>query len=35
MHFNVYDVFYSLNSYQHVLAASAAIFRILCKNTVV
>ena len=36
MHYNVYDVFYSLNSYQHVLAASGAIFRmILCKYTMV
>jgi len=26
MHFNVYDVFYSLNSYQHVSAACAAVF---------
>ena len=28
MHFNVYDVFYSLNSHQHVSAAFAAIFRV-------
>jgi hypothetical protein len=36
MHYNVYDVFYSLNFYQYVLAASAAIFRmILCKYTMV
>jgi len=29
MHFNVYDVFYSLRSQQHVSAAIAAIFRVL------
>ena len=29
MHFNVYDVFYSLNSHQHALAANAAIFRVI------
>jgi len=29
MHFNIYDVFYSLNSYQHVSAAIAAIFRMI------
>jgi len=27
MHFNVYDVFYSLNSHQHVSAVIAVIFR--------
>jgi len=32
MHFNVYDVFYSLNSYQHVLAAIAAIFRVILQE---
>ena len=29
MHFNVYDVFYSRNSHQHVSAANAAIFRVM------
>ena len=29
MHFNVYDVFYSLNSPQHVLAVIVAIFRVM------
>ena len=29
MHFNVYDVFYSLNSQRHVSAAVAAIFRVM------
>jgi len=29
MHFNVYGVFYSLNSYRHVLATIAAIFRVI------
>jgi hypothetical protein len=29
MHFKVYDIFYSLNSHQHVSAAIAAIFRVL------
>jgi hypothetical protein len=29
MHFNVYDVFYSLYSHQHVSAAIAAIFRVI------
>jgi hypothetical protein len=29
MHFNVYDVFYSPNSHQHVSAAFAAIFRVM------
>ena len=29
MHFNVYDVFYSLNSHQHVSAAILAIFRVI------
>jgi len=29
MHFNVYDVFYSLNSHQHVSAAIAAIFSVM------
>jgi len=29
MHFNVYDVFYSLYSHQHVSAATAAIFRVI------
>jgi len=38
MHFNIYDVFYSLNSHQHVSAAIAAIFRMMillqqCKGT--
>jgi len=28
MHFNVYGIFYSLNSQQHVSAAIAAIFRV-------
>jgi hypothetical protein len=26
---NVYDVFYSINSHQHVSAATAAIFRVI------
>jgi len=29
LHFNVYDVFYSLNSHQHVSAAIAVIFRVI------
>ena len=29
MDFNVYDVFYSPNSHQHVLAAIAAIFSVI------
>jgi len=29
MHFNVYDVFYSLYAHQHVLNAMAAIFRVM------
>jgi hypothetical protein len=29
LHFNVYDVFYSINSHQHVSAAIAAIFRVI------
>ena len=29
MHFNVYDVFYYLNSHQHVSAAIAAILRVM------
>ena len=29
MHFNVYDVFYSLYSRQHVSAATAAILRVM------
>jgi hypothetical protein len=29
MHFNVYDVFYSHCSHQHVSAAIAAIFRVI------
>ena len=29
MQFNVYDVFYSLNSHQHVSAAIAAIFSVM------
>jgi len=29
MHFNVYDVVYSLNSHQHVSATIAAIFRVM------
>jgi len=29
MHFNIYDVFYSLYSHQHVSAAFAAIFRVM------
>ena len=29
MHFVVYGVFYSLNSHQYVLAATAAIFRVM------
>ena len=29
MHFNIYDVFYSLNSPQYVLAAIVAIFRVM------
>jgi len=29
MCFNVYDVFYSLNSHQHVSAAIAVIFRVM------
>ena len=29
MHFNVYDVFYSLNPHRHVSAAMAAIFRLM------
>jgi hypothetical protein len=29
MYFNVYDVFYSLYSHQHVSAATAAIFRVM------
>jgi hypothetical protein len=29
MHSNVYDVFYSLNSDQHISAAAAPIFRVL------
>jgi hypothetical protein len=35
MHFNVYDVFCSLNFHQHVSAAFGAIFRVmlLLKNT--
>jgi len=38
MHFNVYDVFCSLCSHQNVLAATAAIFRVIllikaCKGT--
>ena len=28
MHFNAYDVFYSLNSHQHVSAVVAPIFRV-------
>jgi hypothetical protein len=41
MHFNVYDVFYSQFSPQHVLAATADIFRVMlllqeykCTNVV-
>ena len=41
MHFNVNDVFYSLNSHQHVSAAIAAIFSVMlllqqykCTNVV-
>ena len=35
IHFNMYDVFYSLNSHQHVSAAIAVIFRAIFyyKNT--
>jgi len=29
MHFDVYDVFYSLNSHQHVSARIPAIFRVI------
>jgi hypothetical protein len=29
MQFNVYDVFYSLHSHQHVWAVIAAIFRVM------
>jgi hypothetical protein len=29
MHLNAYDVFYSLNSHQHVSAATAAIFSVI------
>jgi len=29
MHFNVYEVFYSLNSQRHVSAPIAAIFRVM------
>jgi len=29
MHFDVYDVLYSLNSHKHVSAAIAAIFRVI------
>ena len=29
MHFNIYDVFYSQFSHQHVLAAIAAIFSVV------
>jgi hypothetical protein len=29
MHFNVYDLFYSLNSYEHVSAAISTIFRVI------
>jgi hypothetical protein len=29
MHFNIYDVFYSLNSQPNVSAAIAAIFRVI------
>jgi hypothetical protein len=29
MHFNIYDVFYSLYSHQHILAAFAAIFGVM------
>jgi len=29
MHFKVYDVLYSLNSHQHVLATTVAIFRVM------
>ena len=29
MHFSVYGVFYSLNSYRHVSAAIGAIFRVI------
>ena len=29
MHFNVYDVFYSINSHQHVSAATAVIFSVV------
>jgi len=29
MHFNVYEVFYSLHSHQHVSAIIAAIFRVI------
>jgi len=29
MHLNVYDVFYPQCSHQHVLAAAAAIFRVM------
>jgi len=29
MHLNVYDVFYSLNSHQHVSATTTAIFRVV------
>jgi len=29
MHFNVYYVFYSLNSHQHVSAVIAVIFRVI------
>ena len=32
MHFSVYDVFYSLNSYQHVSGAIAAIFRVIFQE---
>ena len=29
MHYNVYDVFYSLNSHQHVSAAIEVMFRVM------
>ena len=41
MHFNIYDVFYSLCSHQHVSAAIVAVFRVMfllqeykCTNVV-
>ena len=32
MHFNVYDVLYSLNSHQRVSAAIGAIFRVILSQ---